>query len=60
MVLFFIRMLCDTTGICLALCFQMISNLDEALFLICMFIIFQQMFRDAVTLLVAAYFVYGI
>ena len=91
MVLFFIRMLYETTGICLALCFQMISNLAEALYLICMFIILQQIvqpsvfygigrsgnqtsgvqgtaihierisiFRDAVTLLMAAYFVYGI
>ena len=79
-------MLCETTGICLGLCFQMISNLAE-LYLICMFIVLQQivqpsigrsgnqtygvqgtaihierisMFRDAVTLLMAAYFVYGI
>ena len=91
MVLFFIRMLYETTGICLALCFQMISNLAEALYLIYMFIIVQlilqpspstaldgvatmhlvykgtaihmdriSMFRDAMTLLMAAYFVYGI
>ena len=90
-VLFFIKLLCETTGICLALYFQIISNLAEALYLICMFIIWQQivqpnpsialdgvatrplvykgtaicmdrisMFQDAVTLLMAAYFVYEI
>ena len=41
-VLFFIKLLCETNGIFLVLCFQMISNLAEALYLICMFIILQQ------------------
>jgi len=90
-VLFFSKILCETTGICLTLFFQMFSNLAEALYLICMFIIWQQivqpspsialervatsplvdkgtairmdrisLFRDAVTLQMAAYFVYGI
>ena len=90
-VLFVINILCETTGIFFALCLQMISNLAEAFYLICMFIILQQivqpspfitldevatillvykatatrmdrisLFRDAMTLLMAAYFVYGL
>ena len=47
-VLFFIKILSETTGICLVLYFQMISNLAEALYLICMFIILQQIVQPSI------------